>query len=228
MDILKLIRRFIPFVGILFFMIAAVYIISDTKRTRQNIKGTTVETGEETAGSRETDIHKNSIQETDVPEINMENDDQITVESGDLNKYGENTVKYNKSSEKTEKNNVKTIIENFGPTIEVEAEKTKPVHQDMLYLATDIHYYDSTLTDFGKAFTEYMNTDDGKDIKDVEKTLDRWIEKVKEDRPAVIIISGDNTLNGEKKAHEDFANKLQELEDYGITSNFVQILEGKR
>ena len=49
----------------------------------------------------------------------MENDDQITVESGDLNKYGENTVKYNKSSEKTEKNNVKTITENFGPTIEV-------------------------------------------------------------------------------------------------------------
>ncbi len=103
MDILKLIRRLIPFVGILFFMIAAVYIISDTKRTRQNIKGTTVETGEETAGSRETDIHKNSIQETDIPESNMENDDQITVESGDLNKYGENTVKYNKSSEKTEK-----------------------------------------------------------------------------------------------------------------------------
>ena len=72
-----------------------------------------------------------------------------------------------------------------------------------------------------------MNIDDGKDIKDVEKTLDRWIEKVKEDRPAVVIISGDNTLNGEKKAHEDFANKLQELEDDGITSNFVQILEGK-
>ena len=87
----------------------------------------------------------------------------------------------------------------------------------MIYLATDIHYYSPTLTDYGDAFTDYMNMDDGKDIKDIEQVLDEWIKNVKMERPAVVIIPGDNTLNGEKKAHEELAKKLQELQDDGIT-----------
>jgi len=92
----------------------------------------------------------------------------------------------------------------------------RPVHKDTVYLATDIHYYPSSMTDGGEAFQDMLDADDGKDIPDIEEILDSWIDEVIEERPATVVLSGDLTLNGESIAHKELAEKLKRFSAEGI------------
>lgn len=85
-----------------------------------------------------------------------------------------------------------------------------------ILLASDIHYLSAELTDFQSAFTYFVEHGDGKVTGYVWQITDAFIEAVKEEKPDVVILSGDLTLNGEKKSHQEFAAKLRELEDTGI------------
>jgi len=84
-----------------------------------------------------------------------------------------------------------------------------------LAVATDIHYLSGRLTDHGKAFDTYVYAGDGKQLDYSEELLDAFTQQIAEERPNVLILSGDLTNNGELESHEDLAEKLQKVEQAG-------------
>lgn len=91
-----------------------------------------------------------------------------------------------------------------------------PVNPNLLYLITDTHYYPQSMSDFQKAFRDFVNQDDGKDIQQISFVLDAWIQQVIAERPAVVILSGDLSFNGEEEAHRELAAKLEPLLEENI------------
>jgi 3',5'-cyclic AMP phosphodiesterase CpdA len=85
-----------------------------------------------------------------------------------------------------------------------------------IFLATDIHYFSRELTDKGEYFQYFVEHGDGKVVTYVEQITDAFIETVIRKRPDVLILSGDLTLDGEKKSHEELAEKLYEVKKAGI------------
>lgn len=85
-----------------------------------------------------------------------------------------------------------------------------------LLLGTDIHYLSRELTDGGSCFQYMVEHGDGKIVTYIEQITDAFVEEVIERQPHVLILSGDLTLNGEKKSHEELAEKLYQIEDAGI------------
>ncbi|MFB1049719.1 metallophosphoesterase [Paraliobacillus sp. JSM ZJ581] len=89
-----------------------------------------------------------------------------------------------------------------------------------LFVTTDWHYLDESLTDNGKAFQQYLESGDGKQLQDMDVILDTFAFEVKVAKPDIVIISGDLTNNGEKSSHEAVAKRLTSLENSG-TSVYV-------
>ena len=95
-------------------------------------------------------------------------------------------------------------------------EERKTLHEDMVWIASDIHYYSPELTDYGAAFRARLDRDDGKDITDIDRILDLWIEEVLRERPGTVALLGDLTLDGESVNHRVLSEKLKRLTDDGI------------
>lgn len=81
---------------------------------------------------------------------------------------------------------------------------------------TDPHFYSPALTDGGERYQKAMENTAGRAALDIHKILESFAEEMKELTPDALIVSGDMTVNGEKKSHEDFAAYLGELENAGI------------
>lgn len=90
-----------------------------------------------------------------------------------------------------------------------------------IFVATDIHYLAKDLNDNGKAFQTYLSTGDGKQLNYVEEIVDSFINDIKNNKPDLLIISGDLTNNGEKESHLELANKLASIEKTTGTRVFV-------
>lgn len=84
-----------------------------------------------------------------------------------------------------------------------------------LFVTTDWHYLADSLTDNGKAFQQYLESGDGKQLQDMNAILDTFAFEVNQTKPDAVIISGDLTNNGEKASHEAIAKRLASLEDSG-------------
>lgn len=100
------------------------------------------------------------------------------------------------------------------PEIPQKPEEAEPEVQ--ILLGTDIHYLSRELTDGGSRFQYMVEHGDGKVVTYIEQITDAFLEEVIERQPDVLILSGDLTLDGEKKSHEEFAEKLYQIEDAGI------------
>lgn len=98
-----------------------------------------------------------------------------------------------------------------SPSSEAETEKGVKI-----VIATDTHYLAKDLTDFQKSFQYTVDHGDGKVMPYIWEITDAFIAEMKEEKPDVVILSGDLTYNGEKESHKEFAAKLQEIEDAGI------------
>lgn len=83
-------------------------------------------------------------------------------------------------------------------------------------IATDIHYLSRDLMDGGMRFTQMVDGGDGKVVTYIEQVTDAFLEEVIARRPDVLILSGDLTLDGEKKSHEELAEKLMTVKEAGI------------
>lgn len=81
---------------------------------------------------------------------------------------------------------------------------------------TDPHYYSRRLTDFGTLYQQVMAAPGGRDAAHVEEILQAFYKKLSKDKPDVLIVSGDLSLNGEKQSHEDFADYLAKFKAIGI------------
>lgn len=85
-----------------------------------------------------------------------------------------------------------------------------------LILGTDIHYVSEELEDGGKAFRRMVDHGDGKLPDHVREITDAFLDEVIDQKPEALILSGDLSLNGEKKGHEALAEQLKKVEDNGI------------
>lgn len=83
-------------------------------------------------------------------------------------------------------------------------------------VATDIHYLARSLTDGGSSFQYMVEHGDGKVVTYIEPIVDAFLEEVIEQKPDMLILSGDLTLDGEKKSHEELAGKLYAVQEAGI------------
>lgn len=86
-----------------------------------------------------------------------------------------------------------------------------------IVLMTDIHYLGKSLTDGGDMFKSMVEHGDGKLTDYVWEITDAAFEEAALLSPDVLIISGDLSLQGEKKSHEELAMKLEQVEADGIT-----------
>lgn len=85
-----------------------------------------------------------------------------------------------------------------------------------LMVATDIHYLSPELVEKGPKFNNMYLSSDGKQVNYINEITDVFIEEVIEKKPDVLILSGDLTFNGEKKSHEELAERLRVIIDNGI------------
>lgn len=79
-------------------------------------------------------------------------------------------------------------------------------------LLSDIHYFSPSMI---KDCNDY-NADKSRDRKLLDESsaiLDRALEKVKEEKPDVLLISGDITKDGELQGHKEVASRLKKLKD---------------
>ena len=105
-----------------------------------------------------------------------------------------------------------------GPGIPKQEEPVlRPVDPDLVWFATDTHYYSPSLTDYGEAFRARLDKDDGKFVQKSGELLDRFIDQAIETRPATVILSGDLCLDGETANHQELAEKLRRLTAEGIS-----------
>lgn len=85
-----------------------------------------------------------------------------------------------------------------------------------LMVATDIHYLSPELVEEGSKFDNMYLSSDGKQMNYINEITEAFIEEVIEKKPDVLILSGDLTFNGEKKSHEELAEKLRVVTNNGI------------
>lgn len=122
----------------------------------------------------------------------------------------------------TETKDIKTeppSVEEFPQTAEVPA--SEPSEETSgngckIVVASDIHYLARDLTDFQKGFQYSADHGDGKVMQYIWEITDAFVEEVKNERPDLVVLSGDLTYEGEKESHVEFAGKLKEIEKAGI------------
>ncbi len=88
----------------------------------------------------------------------------------------------------------------------------KPVK---FYLLTDTHYFENKLGAEGKAFENYMMTEQFF-MKESSAVIKSTFARIAEDKETdVVIIPGDLTKNGEKESHISFIKELYKLKESG-------------
>lgn len=92
-----------------------------------------------------------------------------------------------------------------------------------MIVASDIHYF---LKDYYKDcdwFEDMMLQGDGKMVTYADEILDAFEQAIINEKPELVVLSGDLTFNGEKGSHEGLAKRLQKIQDQGIQ---VAVLPG--
>ncbi len=122
----------------------------------------------------------------------------------------------------TESEEVKTTepdqetIEPFpdDETQETQVMEVIPGHK--ILVATDMHYLSRQLTDLGSGFTYMVEHGDGKVTNYIWEITEAFVQEVIREKPELLILCGDLSLNGELESHEEFARYLKEIESHGI------------
>ena len=94
--------------------------------------------------------------------------------------------------------------------------QTQTPQNPEIFVATDLHYISPSLTDGGGYFTRMIESADGKVTAYCDPLAEAFVQTVIDEKPACLIISGDLTLNGAKKSHEDLAGKLERIVQSGV------------
>ena len=88
----------------------------------------------------------------------------------------------------------------------------KPIN---IAVATDLHYLSSSLTDGGTFFTDLVKNADGKNMFYIEEITESFVATMIQEKPEILILSGDLTFNGEKQSHLDLEQKLEKIKENG-------------
>lgn len=84
-----------------------------------------------------------------------------------------------------------------------------------MMLVTDIHYISDGINDHGIAFSEMVDSVDGRQVNYIEQLTEALVYETNMTKPEVLIVSGDLTHNGEKVSHQDLAKKFAKIEESG-------------
>lgn len=84
-----------------------------------------------------------------------------------------------------------------------------------IFIATDLHYFDKSLTDFSEGFDAFAVTRDGKQLLYSEEIMDSFYEDIKEQKPDILIVSGDLSYNGEAVNHRELSDRFLRIEKLG-------------
>lgn len=85
-----------------------------------------------------------------------------------------------------------------------------------IWIATDNHYLSPALHDGGEHFMEIISNADGKVTHYSDAVTDTLLYEATNEKPDVLILSGDLTLNGAVKSHEELCDKLKKVEAAGV------------
>ena len=91
-----------------------------------------------------------------------------------------------------------------------------PAESVSIVAATDLHYLSPELTDNGEYFMRSVENGDGKVVHYIEEITDAFFAELTASGPDFLILSGDLTLNGAAKSHDDLTGKLKQLQETGI------------
>lgn len=92
-----------------------------------------------------------------------------------------------------------------------------------IIVASDLHYFAKDYYKDCEWFEESMLYGDGKMVTYADEILDSFVETVKNEKPDLVILTGDLSFNGEKGSHQGLATKLQVIQKSGIN---VAVLPG--
>lgn len=82
-------------------------------------------------------------------------------------------------------------------------------------LLSDIHFLSPKLYDSGEALTKYEQVS-GRQFNDQEMVLEQVWNNLRQERPDLLLISGDLTHHGERQSHLDLVADLLSLEKEGV------------
>ncbi|MGN1345002.1 MAG: metallophosphoesterase [Traorella sp.] len=85
-----------------------------------------------------------------------------------------------------------------------------------IMVASDLHYLADDLHDGQKTCENLYQARDGKIVQYGKEILLTFIDTIIQEKPDVLILSGDLTLNGEKQSHEELASIFQKVLDESI------------
>ena len=95
-------------------------------------------------------------------------------------------------------------------------------HQSSIYIVSDTHFLsDSLISESNEIYTKANLTSDGRVQEFDTELLDAFVKEVNENKPDYVFITGDLTLNGERKSHEDYISYLDK-----ITESKVLVIPG--
>jgi 3',5'-cyclic AMP phosphodiesterase CpdA len=85
-----------------------------------------------------------------------------------------------------------------------------------IVVASDLHYFAKEYYQDCEWFEESMLYGDGKMVTYSDEIIDNFINQVIEEKPDLVLLSGDLSFNGEINSHRTLATKLQKLKDNNI------------
>lgn len=136
-----------------------------------------------------------------------------TEKSGEV----KNTVSAEESAEEENTASAGEAVNDEDTAVgEVAAIQGDDGSQVELMIASDIHYFAPELIERGGKFERMLEIGDGKQVNYIDEITDAFLSEVIEAKPDALILSGDITFNGEKKSHEDIADKLKKVEAAGV------------
>lgn len=86
---------------------------------------------------------------------------------------------------------------------------------DAIWVITDLHYLSPSLSDEGESFTFIKETSAGKELDYPAQRMEALIWQIEKERPKLLLVSGDLTLNGEKQSAVELADYFQQIEQFG-------------
>lgn len=93
----------------------------------------------------------------------------------------------------------------------------KKIEADLdIWIATDNHYLSPSLHDGGEFFLNAITSADGKVTHYSSEVISALLDSAKTEKPDILILSGDLTLNGATKSHTELAQKLKAAEEAGV------------
>ena len=85
-----------------------------------------------------------------------------------------------------------------------------------IIVASDLHYFLKDYYQDCDWFEEAMLYGDGKMVTYGDEIVDAFIDAVLQEKPELVILTGDLSFNGEKGSHQQLAQKLSQLKNHDI------------